>query len=38
MGEPVHPQAPGRGGHSHGVSAGADKRYLTAAHETGAHA
>jgi cobalt-zinc-cadmium efflux system protein len=35
MGEPVHRQTPGsgggRGGHSHGVSAGADKRYLTVA-------
>jgi cobalt-zinc-cadmium efflux system protein len=39
MGEPVHLHAPGHGGspqhggggHSHGVSAGADKRYLTVA-------
>jgi Co/Zn/Cd efflux system component len=34
MGEPVHQQTPGRGGrggHDHGVSAGADKRYLTVA-------
>jgi cobalt-zinc-cadmium efflux system protein len=34
MGEPVHQQTPGsggRGGHGHGVSAGADKRYLTVA-------
>lgn len=40
MGEPIHLQTPGRGesrkhggrgGHSHGVSTGADKRYLTVA-------